>query len=650
MSLKTIINLKNTLYLPFLFCLLFSQSDQNPVEFHTSSMAVARAGEVINIKINAKMDKQWHIYSIYKSSEGPLPTEISVSGKAVGQIAPIQEPEPVYLYDPGFETDTYYHEGDTEFILPLRLKRNLSPGSYEIYLDIFYMVCNERLCYPPMTKTDTLSIAIESGEPRDEFKTFSSIKAINDNNINNNENSLLGILLLAIGGAILSWVMPCVYPMIPIIISFFGKMSEEKHVGKNTIAFIYGLGISGTFVLIGLLVGFLSWGLEDVGAQAKNANIGNFIATNPWINLFLGFLFIFFALWMFGIINVNVAGSLVNKTDKAGQSAKSAYLGAFVLGVTFAITSFSCTVPVVGTLLVVAAAGTTGGILTSLYGMIVYGIIFAAPFVALSLFPRALEKLPNSGSWMETMKIVFGFIEIAAAIKFLWVPDLEWGLGLLPRNIVLILFLLIGFILIAYLLGFFKIGLVENIQLFKVGKGRIVTIILCLFTLYPIAKSLASAPTYHYSEMPRLIDELLEALLPPPPTDDEIAIKEGWYVDDYDGALKRAKKEGKPLFIDFTGVYCANCRVMERRVFPTESVKKQFDKMILTRLYVDKKDSLSQIYAKLQFEKYKQATQPYYVLLDPKDETTLADTGGYIPNGFSNFLEKGMNKFHSSNK
>ena len=650
MSLKSVFKLKNILYLSFLFCLLFSQSDQNPVEFQTSSMSVARAGEVINIKINAKMDKQWHIYSIYKSSEGPLPTEISVSGKVVGQIAPIEEPEPVYLYDPGFETDTYYHEGDTEFVLPLRLKRNLQPGSYEIYLEIFYMVCNARLCYPPMTKTDTLFIEIEPGDPRDEFRSFSSIKAIDDDNTKNNGNSFLGILLLAIGGAILSWVMPCVYPMIPIIISFFGKMSEEKHVGKNTIAFIYGLGISGTFVLIGLLVGFLSWGLEDVGAQAKNANIGNFIATNPWINLFLGFLFLFFALWMFGVVNVNIAGGLVNRTDKAGQSAKSAYLGAFVLGVTFAITSFSCTVPVVGTLLVVAAAGTTGGILTSLYGMVIYGVVFAAPFVALSLFPRALEKLPNSGSWMETMKIVFGFIEIAAAIKFLWVPDLEWGFGLLPRNIVLILFLLIGFILIAYLLGIFKIGLVENVKLFKIGKGRIVTIFLCLFILYPIAKSLASAPTYHYSQMPRLIDEFLEALLPPPPTDDEIAIKEGWYVDDYDGALKRAKLEGKPLFIDFTGVYCANCRVMERRVFPTEPVKKQFENMILTRLYVDKKDSLSQVYAKLQFEKYKQATQPYYVLLDPKDESTLVDTGGYIPNGFSIFLEKGMNKFHTLNK
>lgn len=638
--------MKIILYSTFLFCFLFSQSDKNPVEFQTSSSSVARAGEVLEIKINAEMDKEWHIYSIYKSSEGPLPTEISVSGKAVGQIAPVQEPEPIYLYDPGFETDTYYHEGDTEFILPLRLKRNLDPGKYQIYIDIFYMVCNARLCYPPMTKSDTLFINVEAGEPREFFKNFSSVKSIKKTTDNNQNNSFLGILLLAIGGAILSWVMPCVYPMIPIIISFFGKMSEEKHVGKNTIAFIYGLGISGTFVFIGLVVGFLSWGLEDVGAQAKNANIGNFIATNPWINLFLGILFIFFALWMFGVINVNVAGSLANKTDKAGQSAKSAYMGAFVLGVTFAITSFSCTVPVVGTLLVVAAAGTTGGILTSLYGMIVYGTIFAAPFVALSLFPRALEKLPNSGSWMETMKIVFGFIEIAAAIKFLWVPDLEWGLGFLPRNVVLILFLIIGIILILYLIGSFKIGLVENVGLFQIGKGRMIAIILCLLVLYPIGRSLSSAPTYHYAKMPRFIDEFLEALLPPPPTDDEIAIQEGWYVDDYDGALIKAKQESKPLFIDFTGVYCANCRVMERRVFPTKSVRAQFDKMILARLYVDKKDSLSQAYAKLQFERYKQATQPYYVLLDPTNESTLVDTGGYVPNGFSNFLERGMNKFH----
>ena len=642
--------MKNILYFIVLASLLFSQSDENPVSITSSIDSYARAGEVVNIRINALMDNQWHIYSIYKSSEGPLPTEITVSGSAVGLVAPVQEPEPKYLFDPGFETDTYYHEGNTEFTLPLRLKRNLTPGSYKLVIEVFYMVCNERLCYPPITKTDTLTINIEEGSARSDYNTFSVVSNNKTDSTDVQEDkTLLAIFLLAVGGAILSWVMPCVYPMIPIIISFFGKMSEEKHIGRNTIATFYGLGISGTFIIIGLIVGFLSWGVEDVAAQSKHANLGNFIATNPWINLFLGILFIFFALWMFGILNVNIAGSLVNKTDKAGQSSKSAYTGSFLLGVTFAITSFSCTVPVVGTLLVVAAAGTTGGVLTSLYGMTIYGVVFAAPFVGLSLFPKALDKMPSSGAWMETLKIVFGFIEIAAAIKFLWVPDLEWGLGLLPRNIVLTLFLIIGFIAIAYLLGFFKIGSSDNIKLFKIGKGRAIAIMLFLLFLYPIGRSLASPPTYHYGNMPRIIEELIEALVPPPPTENDIAIKEGWFVDQYDEALEKAKEEGKPLFIDFTGVYCANCRVMERRIFPTKQVKEQLDKMILTRLYVDKKDSLSQLYAKLQFERYRQATQPFYVVLDPKDEFTLADTGGYVPNGFDSFLKKGIMEFEKRN-
>jgi thiol:disulfide interchange protein DsbD len=199
-----------------------------------------------------------------------------------------------------------------------------------------------------------------------------------------------------------------------------------------------------------------------------------------------------------------------------------------------------------------------------------------------------------------------------------------------------------------YLLGLYSIGSLENIKKFKIGKGRLIAISLCLLLMYPIAKSLASPPTYHHGKMPRLVDEFMEALLPPPPTDDEIAIKEGWFVDNYDDALLKAKKENKPLFIDFTGVYCANCRVMERRIFPTKPVQKQFKDMILTRLYVDKKDSLSAVFAKLQFERYKQATQPYYVLLDPKNESTLVDTGGYIPNGFSEFLERGMNNFNKN--
>ena len=638
--------MKNILSLYLTIGCLFAQA--NPVKMSVESIPKVRAGEVAEIVISLNMDDEWHIYSIFKTSAGagPLPTEVSVGGNAVGMVAPVIEPEPIYAFDPGFETDTYYHKGNTQFTVPIKLKRNLQPGTYKIAVDVFYMVCNARLCYPPVTKTDTVVVEIEPGSPRADKLSFAVVTSSpNDSGPLGKTNSLLGIFLLAVGGAILSWVMPCVYPMIPIIISFFGKMSEEKHIGKNTIASFYGLGISGTFVLIGTLVGFLSWGVSDVAAQSRYANIGNFIATNSWINLGLGILFIFFALWMFGIINVNVAGTLLNKTDQAGQSAKSAYLGSFLLGITFAITSFSCTVPVVGSLLVVAAAGTANGLLTSIFGMAIYGVVFAAPFVALSLFPKALDRLPRSGSWMETLKIVFGFIEIAAAVKFLWVPDLEWELGILPRNVVLAIFILIGLLQIGYLFGFFRIGSAEKIKPFQIGKGRVIGILLTGMVLFPIGMSLASPPTYHYAKMPRVMEEFIEAMVPPPPTEDAIAIREGWFVDQYDDALAKAKLEGKPLFIDFTGVYCANCRVMERRIFPMASVKEEFDKMILVRLYVDKKDSLSEAYARLQFERYQQATQPYYVVLDPEDEYTLVDTGGYIPNGFTDFLIKGLSAF-----
>ena len=603
-------------YIPLLLIIGFSKSFENPVQFKTSSnLSIARPGEVVEIELNALMDEEWHIYSVYKVTEGPLPTEISVGGEIVGSVAPLIEPEPINKFDPGFEAETFYHKGNTTFKIPIKIKRNIDPGDYKIFVDVFYMVCNARLCYPPVTVSDSLIIKIEEGEPRDGLTSF--VANISNNEkldvVNNSSDSILSIFLLAIGGAILSWVMPCVYPMIPIIISFFGKMAQEKHIGRTTIASFYGLGIAGTFVIIGLIVGALSWGVSDVAAQSRYANIGNFIATDPWINLFLGILFIIFALWMFGFININIAGNLSNKTDKAGQSAKSAYTGSLLLGITFAITSFSCTVPVVGSLLVIAATGTADGMFTSLYGMTIYGVVFAAPFVALSLFPTALEKLPRSGAWMETLKIVFGFIEIAAAVKFLWVPDLEWGLGLLPRHIVLLIFVIIFVFQIAYLLGLFKVGSAFNVDPFKIGKGRFVGIILTLLFIFPVAMSLNSKPTYHYAKMPRFLDELIEALVPPPPTEDEIAIKEGWFVDQYDEALAKAKLEKKPLFIDFTGVYCANCRVMERRVFPKKEVKEQLDKMVLTRLYVDKKDSLSEAYARLQFERYNQATQPYYV-------------------------------------
>ena len=631
-------------YVIFSVGVCFSQV-VNPVVINAQADSSVRAGEVVNININAEMDSQWKIYSIYEIVDGPLATEIGITGEVISSIAKVIEPNPTEKYDPGFDVTSFYHSGDTQFSAQILLKNDLVPGVYEISVRVYYQVCNERLCYPPTEKLKKVLINVLPGEPREGKTTL--IVSKNNEVEKSKVNSFLNLIIIAIGGAILSWVMPCVYPMIPIIISFFGKVSEDKNIGKFSVATLYGSGIAGTFVFIGLLVSFLSWGINDAAVQTGYANIGNFIATNAWLNLGLGLLFIFFALWMFGVVNVNVAGALLSKTDKAGQSAKNAYFGAFILGIAFAITSFSCTVPVVGMLLVVAASGTATGLLTSLLGMTVYGVVFAFPFVILSLFPSSLDKLPRSGVWMEKAKVVFGFVELAAAVKFLWVPDIEWGLGLLPRNVVLGLFLLIGLLLILYLAGIFSIQ-----KGFQNNRKEIsyIGIIITSLVLLPVGLSLFSGPTFHYNGLPRFADELIEAMVPPPPTEDEIAMEEGWFVDDYDGALELAKKEGRPLFIDFTGIYCANCRVMERRIFPLEKIKNQFDNMVLARLYVDKKDSLSAIYAQMQFERYKTATQPYYVILDPQNESTLADTGGYIPNGFDRFLSKGIEQYHIQNR
>ena len=616
----------------------------NPVSINARIDRVARAGEVVEINIDANMENQWWIYSVHKVVDGPLPTKITVDGSAIKNIGLVNEPEPLEKFDPGFEITSFYHSGNTNFSIPIKLKNNLKPGNYDLVLSVFFQVCNERLCYPPITKSDTLSLVIETGDPSPD-RLILNTSADNDNNI----NSILGIIILAIGGAIFSWVMPCVYPMIPIIISFFGKLSEEKHIGKSSVAFFYGLGIAGTFIIIGLVISLLSWGVNDAATLTGYANIGNFIATNAWVNLFLGVLFIFFALWMFGIVNVNVTGALLNKTDSAGQSANNAYIGSLILGIAFAITSFSCTVPVVGMLLVIAASGTAAGLLTSLLGMTIYGLVFAFPFVVLSLFPSSLEKLPRSGIWMEKVKVVFGFIELAAAVKFLWVPDLEWGLGLMPRSVVMILFIAIGIGVILYLAGIFS-PLPNTATVNQKQSRGVIGIIITFIILIPIILSLSSPPTFHYSGMPRIVDEIIETMVPPPPTDDEIAKMEGWFIDDYDGALEKARLEGKPLFIDFTGVYCANCRVMERRIFTLDSVKKQFDKMVLARLYVDKKDSLSAVFAQMQFEKFKMATQPYYAILEPNSEASVIDTGGYIPKGFDTFLAKGVKAFNDFNR
>jgi len=375
------------------------------------------------------------------------------------------------------------HEGRVVFSRPVRITEDAATGERSVKASFSAMACDDKRCLAPTTVALETAVTVDpdaagAAPPAVEYETTEAGSGGSGGSGGNAAEraaaaggGFLKLLVSAVLGAMLSWIMPCVYPMIPITISFFGKVAEEKHASKTAVAISYGTGIAGTFILIGLVVGLLTLFVSDASSRAGFASLGNVIATNPWINLAIGVVFVLFALSMFGAFTIQVPSWLIAKTDSAGRASGSTHVGAILLGVTFALASFTCTVPVVGLLLGLAASGTASAVASSLLGMIVYGLVFAAPFVLLSLFPSALSNLPKAGNWMETVKVGFGFLELAVAIKFLWVPDLEFGIGLLTRPVVLVLFLLIGIAAIGYFLGLYRIGHGAATP-FRVGPGR----------------------------------------------------------------------------------------------------------------------------------------------------------------------------------
>lgn len=606
------------------------------------------------LQVHIEVIPGWHIYSLQSNDPNIFTTKLGIDSLPDGlewiEGKGWSGPDPKLYFQPGVPpTDVY--EGRVTFTRPVRVADDLSKSDVTIEGTISAMACATQ-CLPQahLPVSTSLTIDPDAGDATPQV-AYTETEALTSGNEASSgpakagSEGLVRLLITAILGAMLSWIMPCVYPMIPITISFFGKVAEEKHANKVAVASSYGFGIAGTFILIGLAVGLLTMFVAE-SDRSGYANLGNVIATNPWINLVIGVVFVLFALSMFGMFTIQVPGWLLSKTDSAGRASGSAHVGAVLLGITFALASFTCTVPVVGLLLATAASGTASGLASSLFGMTVYGAVFAAPFVVLSLFPSALSNLPRAGGWMETVKVGFGFLELGVAIKFLWVPDLEWGIGMLSRPVVLALFILIGLAAIAYFLGFYKIGHGLPTKPMRVGVGRYAVALGTAAILVPIVLSLASAPSYQQVGLPGWVSVGLETVLPPAPAGDELAEKEGWIIDDYEQALAKAKAEGKALFIDFTGVFCSNCRAMENTVFREDPIDERLHRMVLSRLYVDKKGEKFADFAKMQVERYGVASQPYYVILDPKDETTLSEGGGYMgSDSFAQLLDKGLDAF-----
>ena len=619
--IKTII--KPILFISLLIGLGYSQF-QNPVTVFAESENSVRPGEVAYIQVEANMDDEWHIYALENAGEGPVASRIKVDGNIVEKQGLIEHREPTEKYDEGFGVNTRFFNGTTVFRVPVKIKEDAPIGKTSLSVYMLYQVCNESLCYPPAEVNINASLIIDDGPVRKEYSEFVSARSVSSSSEINLDDAIAAgfwsFVLLSISMGFLALLTPCVFPMIPITVSFFTHQGELENQKPLNQALVYTLGIVATFSILGMILAI------TLGAAGANQ-----LAANPWVNLFIGALFVYFALSLFGAYEIQLPQSL--RQLSLAQEKRGGYIGTLFMAVTFTLTSFTCTVQFVGLLLVAASQGQW---FWPLLGMIVFSTAFATPFFFLALFPQYLAKMPKSGGWLNSVKVVMGFLELAAAFKFFSNTDLVWGWGVFTFNSVLSIWTVIMFFTGLYLLG--KIQLPHDSKLESLGVTRMMLSLFFLtFSLY-MGTGLFGRPIHGmiYSYLPPKLEKDFSAI-----DKDNNVEKLIWYSD-LEQAFTEAKLIEKPIFIDFTGYTCTNCRWMETNIFTLQEVEDRFNEMILVHLYTDAGENHKE-YLRYEIERFGTAALPYYVILSPHDEV-LATFPGLTRdvNEFLDFIDKGL--------
>jgi thiol:disulfide interchange protein len=442
----------------------------------------------------------------------------------------------------------------------------------------------------------------------------------------------LGFLWLAASAGALSLLTPCVFPMVPITVSYFTSHAATDRRTSIRHALVFGLGIIASFTALGLALAVF------VGAAGVTM-----LAGNPWVNLLLTVIFAGFALNLFGVFEIALPSTwltaldnVVRRQGAAGQGV--GVFGALLMGLTFTLTSFTCTAPFVGTVLVTAAQGKWQ---EPLLGMLVYSTVFALPFCVLALVPEWIARLPRAGGWLQSTKVVMGFVELAAAMKFLSNADLVWRWGVVTRSVVLVSWVVLAAITVIYLLW----------QQRGTGGVRLSPAMRAGY-LTATAGALATGVWLATGLTGRSLGDL-ESFLPP--TDYETAaatamnhgaaapMSLAWRLNDYPAALALAKQQGKRVFIDFTGYTCTNCRWMEANIFTRPDVKAALGQFVLSRLFTDGDGDMYERQQAFQESQFKTVALPLYAIVDADGHTVTSLPGlTRDPAAFVAFLEKGL--------
>jgi thiol:disulfide interchange protein len=598
-----------------LFLAFWQTPAQSPVSWQLSTDAAGKtlkSGDKLKATLKATIEGDWHMYALDQpEGEGPRATKITLADDRPFKLAgTIAAPKPTAKFDPNFNINSKFYLAGAEFMLPLEATGEAK--AEELLVKVYFQVCNDTTCLPPKTVKVTLA-----GFEDEKKNSFGSSTGSNANNAPPEgdviftqgtpansvitkpaeDQNLWSFLWLAVTVGALSLLTPCVFPMIPITVSYFTNHAAGSRAKALKLASVYSLGIIATFTLLGMLLAIF------IGAAGINL-----FAANPWVNLLITAIFLFFAFNLFGAYEITIPSSILTSLDKLTRTKEgegSGIVGALLMGLTFTLTSFTCTSPFVGTILVSTAQGNWQ---MPLLGMLVFSTVFALPFFVLALMPQLISQLPRAGAWMNSVKVAMGFLEVAAAMKFISNVDLIWKWGIFTRSAVLAIWISIGVILSVYLLG--KFQLFHDSKPERIGAMRLVSAIISLAISFYLLTGLFGAKMGE-----------LESFLPPEtnatrsafsPNKDELT----WIENDYEGALQKAKGENKKVFIDFTGYTCTNCRWMEANVFNKPEVEAELKKFVLVRLYTDGEGEVYDKQQAMEQQVFGTVALPYYAVMD----------------------------------
>lgn len=634
-----------------------------PVDWDFRSEQVS-AGEY-ELQFTAIIDPGWYIYGTDLAPGGPIPTDITFfEGDGFELVGDLRYPEAVVKFDPNFDMDIPMYGDRVSFKQTVRI---VTDSQVTVKGEVQFMSCDDQRCLPPdyidfsFTLAGAAGIyeaadkaAIKDTSPDDRFYAPEEAE----------DSGLAWTFILGLLGGLLALLTPCVFPMIPLTVSFFLRNADNRARALRD-ALFYGFTIIFSYVVLGLAISMI------FGPATLNA-----LATSPGFNIFFFALLVFFAASFFGAFELTMpskwSNALDSKADKTGG-----LIGVILMGLTFVLVSFSCTGPIVGTLLVEAAIG--GSLFAPAIGMLGFSLALAIPFSLFALFPTALKSLPKSGGWMNAVKVVLGFIVLAFSLKFLSVADAVGQWGILDREVFLVIWIAIFLLMGLYLIG--KIKFAHDSELKYLSVPRLMLAIATFSFVFYLLPGLWGAPlraisSFLPSQVTQDFDLSRLSVKASGSTDAQTiyigkSVQEGPHgllaFTDYDEGMQAAREAGKPVFLDFTGLGCANCRKMEASVWADPRVLERLrDDFVKISLFVDDRTRLpeseqfvstalgrersirtiGQKWSVFQAERYGANTQPYYVILD-HNENMLAPPHGYDMNvgRYIEFLDTGKNNF-----